>query len=99
MINFFLIFFLSIIDSLNVFSYNKVITLIQSRNFVYLIFNFELYSFVINAAMDVRRAVELVNTMPIVGLIIDIVEVDRLEKNCSIYLFKIKTKIVFILFH
>ena len=58
-----------------------------------------MYSFVIKTAMDVSRAVELVNTMPIVELIIDIVEVDRLEKNCSIYLFKIKIKIVFILFH
>ena len=34
-----------------------------------------MYSFVIKIAIDVNKAVELVNTLPIVGFINDIVEV------------------------
>ena len=62
-------------DSSNVFSYNKVITSIQSRSFVYLIFNFDIYSFVIKIARDVSKAEEEVNTTPMLGFNYDIVEV------------------------
>ena len=40
-----------------------------------LIFNFEMYSFLIKIAIDVKRAVELINTIPMFGLIKDLVEV------------------------
>ena len=40
------LFFSSTIDFFNVFSYSKVITLIQSGNFVNLIFNLRIFSFV-----------------------------------------------------
>ena len=46
-----------------------------------------MYSFVIKIAMDVRRAAELAKTMPILGLIIDNVEVVIAEpdpKNNSV---------------
>ena len=75
LLNFFLIYFLSTIDFFNVFSKSKVKTLIQPRNFVYLIFNFEMFSLVIKTATDVNKAVELLDTIPILGLIIDIMEV------------------------
>ena len=57
-------FFLSIIDSFNVFSYNKVIAFIQPLNLVNCIFNFEMYSFVMRIARDVIKLVELVKTTP-----------------------------------
>ena len=75
LLGFFFIIFLSIIDSFNVFSYNKVITLIQSRNFVYLIFKFDIHSLVIKIAILVNKAVELVKTIPMLGFNNDIVEV------------------------
>ena len=67
--------FLSTIDCSKVFSYNKVITLIQSLIFVQLFLNFEMFSFVIKIAKDVNKAVYLVNTIPMLGFINDIVEV------------------------
>ena len=73
--SFFLISFLSSIDSFNALSYSKVITLIQSPNFVKRQFNFDMYSLVIKIAILVKKAVEEVNTMPMPRLINDIVEV------------------------
>ena len=75
LLRFFSIDFLSIIDSFNVFSYSKVLTLIQSRNFVYRIFNFDMYSFVIVIAIDVNRAVLLEKIIPAPGLFKLIAEV------------------------
>ena len=73
LINFF------IIDSFNVFSYSKVITLIQSPSLVYLIFNFEMYSFVIKIVIDVNKAVLLEIIIPAPGLIKPIVELPIAE--------------------
>ena len=70
---FFIYFFIN--HTFNVFSYNKLITLIQSRNFVYLIFSFDIYSLVIKIAILVNKAVELIKTIPILGFTNDIVEV------------------------
>ena len=67
--------FLSTIDSLKASSYSKVFTLTQSLNFVYWIFNFDLYSFVIKMAILVKKAVLLVNTIPMLGTIIENVKV------------------------
>ena len=72
-------FFLSTIDCFKVFSYNIVITIIQSRNLVYRIFNFDMYSFVIKIAILVNRAVLDEITMPAPGLINPIVEVPTAE--------------------
>ena len=52
----------------NVFLYSKVITLIQSRNLVYRVFKFEMYSFVIKIAILVNRDVLLEMVMPALGL-------------------------------
>ena len=49
-------------------------TLIQSRNLVYRIFNFEMYSFVIKIAIPVNKAVLDELIMPAPGLIKPIVE-------------------------
>ena len=49
-------------------------TLMLSPNIVYPIFKFEMYSFVIKIAIDVNKAVEEVNTLPMLGIISDIVE-------------------------
>ena len=54
---------------------SNLFTLIQSCNLVYRIFNFDKYSFVINIAILVNKAVELVKTIPILGFTNDIVEV------------------------
>ena len=62
-------FFLSTIEVLKVFSYSNVITLIQSRSFVYRIFNFEIYSFVIKIAILVNRAVLDEIILPAPGLL------------------------------
>ena len=51
-----------------------MIKLIQSRNFLYLIFNLELYSFVIKLAILLNKAVLDDITMPTDGLNIDKVE-------------------------
>ena len=75
MLDLFFINFLSIIDCFKVFSYSSVITLIQSRNLVYGIFNLLIYSFVIKIAIEVNKAELLVKTTPILGFIKDIVEV------------------------
>ena len=72
---FFIINLLSIIQFFNVFSCSKVTTLIQSRNFVYLFLIFEMFSFVIKIAINVKRAVELVNTIRMLGFNNDIVEI------------------------
>ena len=84
LLNFFLIYFLSVIDSFNVFSYSKVTTLIQSLNFVYLVFTLLIYSFAIKIAIDVRRAVELVNTIPMLGLINDLVKLVIVDPDPNI---------------
>ena len=54
-------------DCFKVFSYNKVITFIQSPNLVYRIFT-EIFSFVIKIANDVNKAEELAMGNPILGL-------------------------------
>ena len=66
--DFFSSFLLSTIDCLKVFSYSKIITLIQSRFLVYRIFNFDMYSFVIIIARDINKAV-LGEMIPAPGLI------------------------------
>ena len=53
----------------------------QSLNFVYGIFNFEMYSFVINIDIDVNKALEEVNTIPMLGFISDIVEVPMVDPD------------------
>ena len=62
-------------DSFNVFSYSKVRILTQALNFVYRSFKFDMYSLVIKVAILVNKAVEEINTIPMLGLINDIVEV------------------------
>ena len=52
-----------------------MITLIKSRNLVNLIFSFDKYSFVIKITIDVRRALEPVNYIPMLRITNDIVEV------------------------
>ena len=59
--------FLSTIDSFQVFSYSKVITIIQSLNLVYRIFDFDMYSLVIKIAILVISAVLLEITIPALG--------------------------------
>ena len=63
---FFFINFFSNIDSFKVFSYNKVITLIQSLSIVFHIFNSEIYPLVIKLAILVSKAVllEIIITAP-----------------------------------
>ena len=56
--------FLSTIDCFIVFSYSKVITLIQSRSFVNRTFNFEMYSLVIKRATLVNKLTLDHITMP-----------------------------------
>ena len=67
-------FFLSTIEVFKVFSYNNVITLNQSLSLVYLIFNFEIYSLVINMATLVNSAQLLEKVVPAPRLIKPIVE-------------------------
>ena len=76
---FFIINFFSIIDCFNVFSNNKVITLIQYLNFLYRIFSFELYSLVIKIALLVNKAVLDDIIIPTDGLIEDKVELVFVE--------------------
>ena len=57
-----------------VFSYNNVIKLIQSLSLVYLVFNFEICSLVINIAIIVNRAALLETLLPAPGLIKPLVE-------------------------
>ena len=80
------------------FSQNKVITLIQSPNLVYLFLNFDRCSLVIKIAKDVNKAVQLVITIPMLGFKIDIVEVPVADsdpikisviKNNTFFLFKL----------
>ena len=62
-------------------------TLIQSPNLVYGSFNFEMYSFVIKIAIDLKKAVELVNTIPILGFLnghVEVVIADPDPKNISV---------------
>ena len=73
--SFFLINSLSTIGCTKGFSCWSVISLIQLRNLVYLIFNFEMGSLVINIAILVIKAVLLEIIMPAPGLINPIVEV------------------------
>ena len=74
-LRFFSSIFSSTIKAFNVFSYNRVIILIESLNLVHLIFNFEISSFLIKIAIDVKKAVELITTIPMLRFINDIVEV------------------------
>ena len=64
-------FFLSTIDVFNVFSYRRVITLIQARKLLQRIFKFDMYSFVIKTATDANRAVLDDMIIPALGLRID----------------------------
>ena len=68
-LRFFMIDFLSTIDCFKVFYYNRVIKLIQSLNLEYLVFIFEMYSFVIGTAILVNKAVLLEIIIPAPGLI------------------------------
>ena len=63
-LSFLFITFLSTIEVFKVFSYNQVITLIQSLNLVYRIFNFEVYSLVIKIAILINSAVLLEILIP-----------------------------------
>ena len=56
-------------------------TLIQSLSFVYRIFNFEMYSLVINTAIQVNRAVLLEILIPAPGLIKPTVELLTVEAD------------------
>ena len=56
-------------------------TLIQSLSFVYLLFNFEIYSFVIKIAILVNRAVLLGIKIPAPGLIKPIVDEPTAETD------------------
>ena len=67
------------IDCLNFLSYTKLITKFQSRNIVYLISNFEIYSFVIKIAILVYKAALDKKTIPTVGLVIHKVELVFVE--------------------
>ena len=55
-------------------SKSSVITIIQSLRLVYRISNFEINSLMIKIAIDVKRAVEEVYTITLLGLIFDIVD-------------------------
>ena len=57
-------FLLSLTDCFKVFSNNKVITIIQSRNLVYRILNFEKFSFVINVEILDENDLLLAHIMP-----------------------------------
>ena len=57
------------------FSYNKVITLIQSPNLVYLFYNTDMCSFVIKKATKAIKALLLVYTTPTLRLSTDKIEV------------------------
>ena len=61
-------------EAFRVLSYDNVITLIQSLSLVYLIFNFENFSLLINKAILVNRSVLLEIIIPAPGLIKPIVE-------------------------
>ena len=61
------------------FSYSKVIKLTQSRNLVYLILIFEMYSLVIKIAILVNKAALDDITIPTDGLIIDKVKLVIVE--------------------
>ena len=62
-------------EDFKVFSYSNVIILIQSRKFVYRNSIFDMHSLVIKIAILVNKAVEEVNTIPMLGFCNDIVEV------------------------
>ena len=66
-----------------VFSYKNVKTLIQSRNLVYLVFNFDMYSFVIKIAKLNSKAVLLEIIIPAPGLIKPIVELPTAEADTT----------------
>ena len=66
---------------MKVFSKSRVITFIQSLTSTYLIFNFDMYSFVITIANYVRKAVDLINTTKVLEFISDIVEVPMADPN------------------
>ena len=76
-----MITFLSIIDSFYVFSCSNLNTLIQSLSFVYRNFNFDMYSLVIKIVILVTKAVEEVNPIPMLGIINDIVEVEKADPD------------------
>ena len=77
----------STIDCFNNYSYDRVITFIQSLSLVHRIFNFDMYSFVIKTAIDVITAVLLVKKIPTLGLSLynaDIVIVEPDPNNISV---------------
>ena len=87
--------FLSHVDSFNVFSYRRVITITQSLNLAYLTFNFHMYSLLIKIAILVSRAVELDMVLPALGfnfpkvleLIVKTDPVKSLVININIFFF------------
>ena len=88
---------LSTIDCFNVFSFNKVITLTQSRNLVYLYCKDEMYSFVFKIAMDKNRValegiIMLTPRFDIAKLLQFIVEADPIKismtNNKTFFLFE-----------
>ena len=85
---------------MKVFPYNSDITLIQSLNLVYRIFNFDMYSFVINLAIDVNRAVLLEIIIPARGLIKLIAELPIADPDpIKISVININTFFLFKLFY
>ena len=73
--------FLSTVEGFKVFSYNNVITSIQSRSFVYRISNFEMYSLVIKIAKLFNKAVLLEILKPAPALIKTIVDEPTAEAD------------------
>ena len=73
LLGFFLVNFF-IIDSFKILPYSSVITIIQSRNLIYRIFNFDMYSLVIKIATLVNKAVLIEIIIPAPGKIKHIVE-------------------------
>ena len=71
-------------------------TLIQPHNFVYRNFNSVIYSFVVKIEIEVKNAVELVNTIPLFGFINYIVDVPMADPDPI--KFSVIINIIFFLF-
>ena len=94
---FFIIFIFYVVICFRDLSHIILLPFLKSRILVYLTRNFELYSIVINVGVDVKRAVELVNKIPLLELFNDNVEVLPVDPdpikfsvtiNRTFYLFK-----------
>ena len=88
--------FLSTIDVFKVFSYSKVITFIQSPNLVYPFFNCDMYSFLINIAKLVSKAVLDDISIPTLGLIIN--NVDEVNVEVDSFEFSVMFNEIFFFF-